>query len=404
MDETELSFIRCPNCRSLVPAVASRCRMCGFVLKDAASQANPPKAPIERSIQAAEIPTSVEPPNGSAPSFDDSAERPSRVRQRTISVSGNTQSIIESHTNVEAAAPQPVVQKVEPVRADPVTQQAARAEVISKPAPIEEEFDAEDEEFSDDAYPGDDEDQADAAGAGWSEGSPDPAAVTADVVRKKRRRRRKKKRPDLQVPPQSPAESIPSSQQVTPGPVHAPAPQVLQPEPEVEPHQEGYTPWRSPTPSAAPGFRVSAAKEPVRALEPQRSEPIELRNPIPAPRPAPKLAPKQAVNGALMGWLVSYAEDPRGVAREIREGRFFVGRDQLRPSDFVIDHSTVSTPQCLVVCDPVAGVSIQDLMSEGGTNVTRGSRELDNHSDQVHLENGDRVRFGEYEMLFVKLP
>jgi len=29
-EETELTFVRCPSCRSLVPAVATRCRMCGF--------------------------------------------------------------------------------------------------------------------------------------------------------------------------------------------------------------------------------------------------------------------------------------------------------------------------------------------------------------------------------------
>ena len=33
-DETELTFIRCPNCRSLVPAVATRCRMCGHTFED----------------------------------------------------------------------------------------------------------------------------------------------------------------------------------------------------------------------------------------------------------------------------------------------------------------------------------------------------------------------------------
>ena len=31
-DSTELTFVRCPNCRSLVPAVSTRCRMCGAPL------------------------------------------------------------------------------------------------------------------------------------------------------------------------------------------------------------------------------------------------------------------------------------------------------------------------------------------------------------------------------------
>ena len=38
---TEISFIRCPSCRSLVPALSTRCRMCGSVLdKDSAAAKN----------------------------------------------------------------------------------------------------------------------------------------------------------------------------------------------------------------------------------------------------------------------------------------------------------------------------------------------------------------------------
>ena len=36
-DSTELTFVRCPSCRSLVPAAQKRCRMCGAVL-DASGQ------------------------------------------------------------------------------------------------------------------------------------------------------------------------------------------------------------------------------------------------------------------------------------------------------------------------------------------------------------------------------
>lgn len=36
-EEAELTFIRCPSCRSLVPAVASRCRMCGHNFSEAKS-------------------------------------------------------------------------------------------------------------------------------------------------------------------------------------------------------------------------------------------------------------------------------------------------------------------------------------------------------------------------------
>ncbi len=55
--ETELTFIRCPNCRSLVPAVATKCKMCGNFFGD----------------------------DGDEP-MDQSGTRKSRVRQRTVTV------------------------------------------------------------------------------------------------------------------------------------------------------------------------------------------------------------------------------------------------------------------------------------------------------------------------------
>ena len=37
-DSTELTFVRCPSCRSLVPAVSTRCRMCGAALEAAPNE------------------------------------------------------------------------------------------------------------------------------------------------------------------------------------------------------------------------------------------------------------------------------------------------------------------------------------------------------------------------------
>jgi hypothetical protein len=46
-EETELTFVRCPGCRSLVPAVASRCRMCGENLE---KQETPAKSTTSSSV------------------------------------------------------------------------------------------------------------------------------------------------------------------------------------------------------------------------------------------------------------------------------------------------------------------------------------------------------------------
>lgn len=106
MDSTELSFVRCPACRSLVPATSNRCRMCGSAL-----EAEAPKKAEE------------EPKNGS------------RVRQ---------------HTTLGTESE--VVQAIEQVR----------EEEAPKAAPIKEEEDPLSqylEDFDDDNDDDDDEDE-----------------------------------------------------------------------------------------------------------------------------------------------------------------------------------------------------------------------------------------------------
>ena len=44
-DSTELTFVRCPSCRSLVPAVSTRCRMCGAGLEGVAK-------PNQKSVES----------------------------------------------------------------------------------------------------------------------------------------------------------------------------------------------------------------------------------------------------------------------------------------------------------------------------------------------------------------
>ena len=39
-EDTELSFVRCPTCRSLIPAIAKRCRMCGHAFGDEEASSN----------------------------------------------------------------------------------------------------------------------------------------------------------------------------------------------------------------------------------------------------------------------------------------------------------------------------------------------------------------------------
>lgn len=64
-EETELTFVRCPSCRSLVPAVATRCRMCGFQFDgedEVVAEAEKPKSRVRQrtvSIEQGELEAST---------------------------------------------------------------------------------------------------------------------------------------------------------------------------------------------------------------------------------------------------------------------------------------------------------------------------------------------------------
>lgn len=101
-DSTELTFVRCPSCRSLVPGISTRCRMCGATLE-------------------------------AAPPSDESEQEPrksGRVRQRTMSDSnGEVETALEQARN-DAPPPQSATNMipassgapfVEPVEEDPLS-------------------------------------------------------------------------------------------------------------------------------------------------------------------------------------------------------------------------------------------------------------------------------------------
>lgn len=91
-DSTELTFVRCPSCRSLVPAVSTRCRMCGATL-DASAKLEEGQGDQGKS---------------------------KRVRQRTMS---QPQSELSSTANAireeEGGPPEPLAATSEPAAAEP---------------------------------------------------------------------------------------------------------------------------------------------------------------------------------------------------------------------------------------------------------------------------------------------
>jgi hypothetical protein len=109
--------------------------------------------------------------------------------------------------------------------------------------------------------------------------------------------------------------------------------------------------------------------------------------------------------GALVGWLVNYDQDAKGVAGEIRSGKFFIGRQRLRKHDMVIGDSAISTPHCLMAASCSGGLVVQDLMSDQGTFIKkRGAGSFVKVQDSTKVEHGDCLRFGGYEVLVCLVP
>jgi hypothetical protein len=119
---------------------------------------------------------------------------------------------------------------------------------------------------------------------------------------------------------------------------------------------------------------------------------------------APPIASGSARNGRLFGWLVSFT-DSNGKAIELREGRFFISGKSIKESDLVIDDRSVSAPHSLVAISRADGMSVQDLMSERGVFVRRGSSgQYQREEGTTNVGHGDWVRFGDVEFLISLLP
>jgi hypothetical protein len=111
------------------------------------------------------------------------------------------------------------------------------------------------------------------------------------------------------------------------------------------------------------------------------------------------LRPEETHAGRLFGWLVSYAT-PKGVATELREGKFFVSRTSLKENDLIINDESVSTPHAMITVSQDTGLQIQDLMSACGFFVKkRGTDSFQREYYTTVIEHGDWIRFGGVEYL-----
>lgn len=424
-DSTELTFVRCPSCRSLVPAVSTRCRMCG--------------ATLEASAQ----PTSEA----------DQEKRASRVRQRTMS---GPQDDLHQHVDrVRAEAANDG--QTAPIGRTPIARPtqlmgAVSSEILvgasaeEPSSPVQEEV--QEDEVSE-APTSDDPLQAyieevevpveePSAPIGSKSGAPQTAAFGAASAGPELLEVEEEvpasapeaeKAIPLEAPKPAPAESVDEGPRVVVEsgprrgrgnlsfgkPAEKPAEQRERPErasQETPAAQRSEQSQRSQPASASAradlgGGESRRRDEPARAREeaPRGKGRVTAEQVAARPQPARAAAPKvEGQSGRLFGWLVSYSEDD-GLASELREGKFFVTSRSLKGNDFVIEDRSVSTPHALVHASVEQGLVVQDLMSERGVFVRRRERGAYERIDEaVTLSHGDWVRFGDVEFLVSLVP
>ena len=343
-EETELTFVRCPSCRSLVPAVATRCRMCGHSFTEENETSSPEQS---------------------------SEKKRSRVRQRTISVSRDEVDEM-SHTSND-------------IDDGPTPTEHEEASAVSEPLP---DFDF-----------------------GGAANEKEPVVEVRKAPEEESTESRPRKPSGVSAEHTNKIDSPTSDFSISGSPKFSLSEETGADDSDSDSDQQSEGKRkrrrrkrrRSGTSDGEGERSVSQVREQVRD---------ESRQPaVQASRVEPKVEPKientseVVADGMLIGWFVEFASDSNGISREIRAGRFFIGRQRLRGHDMVIEDASLSTPHCLVFADSSGHLQIQDLMSERGTSVKRkGNTSYESISESVSVQHGDRIRFGSLEVLVCLIP
>lgn len=368
-DSTKLTFVRCPSCRSLVPAVSTRCRMCG--------------ATLDRSEESEELQHEHKPTG--------------RVRQRTMSQPDNevqdaagqlrdqeTEAEPEE-SSYEQSSPVPLYEEVEDPQfadseyerdplADFITEPEAESELDEQQEPIGEQLKGSGESTSHKKHAEVIIESGSRRSGGLSFGKPAEKTVRPpkeeSVVQESRKALNEMQKLGKRRP--QPERSIVDSQEVSQDEL---APITDKSQPSLD-NQE---------------------KQELSTLE--RHRPVEEAQPQKAAKAVLQKSGEEPVPGRLYGWLVSYA-DPAGSAIELREGKFFLTRNSLKDSDLVIADGSISTPHAMFTVGVKTGLVVQDLMSDRGVFVRRVGFDTYKREDSaVVVENGDWLRFGDVEFV-----
>ena len=400
-DSTELTFIRCPSCRSLVPAVSTRCRMCGASLDAAAAQGE-----------------------GGEP------RAAGRVRQRTMSTTpqsefGQAVDRLRDEVNTGSTEGAASTEYDDPLalyseqESAPVEDAATTAAVEAGAAAVEGDPDFDQADPLGDYLAGD-EAASDGSTDDLDDDEYDPFADSDEDDEEVTAAAKKAATKPTEALPQEPVASAAATQNGQP---EGAKPRVIvesgarrfggakgglsfgaKSQSEDRPAQRAQEPRTSePAKSGKPAREVESAERARPNME-TRAEAIrpnetKTREAQPERRRESGVKPAESKSGRLVGWMVSY-EDPNGRAIELREGRFFVTASSLKPSDLVLSDPSVSTPHAMVKVTAQAELQIQDLMSDRGVFLReREGAAYQREAEEFTVRNGDWIRFGDVEFL-----
>ncbi|MCX6115603.1 MAG: FHA domain-containing protein [Proteobacteria bacterium] len=440
-EPSDLTFVRCPSCRSLVPASAARCRIC-----------NNPLDSLAQSEGGGEA-----------------AKGTGRIRQRTVTAAPQDviSAVVAAKTEKAlAVSAAPSVQgddEFDPLGAylqdlegvDEVVATAPEALQPDRTAPAQRAEDDDDDE-EDDPFDLDlfDEPVVEKPTSAAPEQRPvkqpavndpfddeitiDPVAPKAVVAKEREAEvrphtpmpaapRREEQRPrgveaqqgggqqrgggearkNEARPPQrsepqrsermqEQRQNRPApTQQRAPEPPRAPEPQRPKRDERDERRQDHNRPAQQQPPEQRHEQRHEQGR---RAGDPQQHATVSERTQASTGPKTGKMRP-----GKLFGWLVSY-ESPDGRAIELREGKFFVTASSIKGTDLILEDPSISTPHALMSISE-GGFLVQDLMSDHGVFVRHDERaEYQQEESLVRVSHGDWLRFGEVEFLVIIVP
>ena len=440
-EPSDLTFVRCPSCRSLVPASAARCRICNNPL-DALAQSE---------------------------GGGEAAKGTGRIRQRTVTAAPQDviSAVVAAKTEQAlAVSAAPSVQdddEFDPLGAylqdlegvDEVVATAPKALQPDRTAPAQRAEDDDDDE-EDDPFDLDlfDEPVVEKPTSAVPEQRPvkqpavhdpfddeitiDPVAPKAVVAKEREAEvrphtpmpaapRREEQRPrgveaqqgggqqkgggearkNEARPPQrsepqrsermqEQRQNRPApTQQRAPEPPRAPEPQRPKRDERDERRQDHNRPAQQQPPEQRHEQRHEQGR---RAGDPQQHATVSERTQASTGPKTGKMRP-----GKLFGWLVSY-ESPDGRAIELREGKFFVTASSIKGTDLILEDPSISTPHALMSISE-GGFLVQDLMSDHGVFVRHDERaEYQQEESLVRVSHGDWLRFGEVEFLVIIVP